>query len=248
MVGESICLAVAGRYLSEEGEFVLNARLASAPPPNDRCVNAQPLAFPDEVVAENFASRPESGVFPCPSGEFGLWYSFTAPAEGVYKFDTKSTREAQPDIALFSTRGGVVMACSDLPNPAVSARLMAGQQVLVRVSSNVFTRGEVVLSVGPDRPSAVPMDAGVASDDAASIDDAGTPVDDASAAADAAPRADAISSPDAAPRPDAASAIDAGTKDLATEGCSCSEASGAPQIAHLLLGLILLMALRARPR
>jgi len=89
MVGESICLAVAGRYLSEEGEFVLNARLASAPPPNDRCVNAQPLAFPDEVVAENFASRPESGVFPCPSGEFGLWYSFTAPAEGVYKFDAR---------------------------------------------------------------------------------------------------------------------------------------------------------------
>ncbi len=223
MAGESICLAVAGHYLSERGDFVLNASLQPTAPPNDRCESAAALGYPSQVRAENFGARPEPGYFPCSSGEFGLWWSFVAPEDGTYKFDTKDTVEAQPELALFSSCDGQPVACSDIPRPAVSARLARGQRIYVRASSNVFVRGEVVLRVGPVRLAEVP-DAGPA----AGLPDSGAPLDaeeaelpplDASAV-------DVGSAPDAGGRADAGlAAVDAASPDAGVvpeaSGCGC---------------------------
>lgn len=224
MAGESICLAVAGHYLSERGDFVLNASLRPAAPPNDRCESAAALGYPSQVRAENFGARPEPAYFPCSSGEFGLWWSFVAPEEGTYKFDTKDTVEAQPDLALFSSCDGQPVACSDLPRPAVSARLARGQRIYVRASSNVFVRGEIVLRVGPERLAEEP-DAGL---DAGPLD-SGALVD-----AEEAPElppldaaaVDGGSAPDAGGQTeDAGAAVDAGSSDAGilpeASGCGC---------------------------
>jgi MYXO-CTERM domain-containing protein len=150
--GESVCIAVGGNLLSEVGDFTLTAQKLPAHPPNDECDQAGPLSgFPVTVSGENYASRPETLTSACPSGEFALWYSFVAPEDGWYKFDTKQSTETSPDIALYSACGDEPIACSGDPLPVVTREMTAGESVLVRLATNVFLRSEMVLHVGPAR-------------------------------------------------------------------------------------------------
>jgi len=145
--GESVCIAVAGHFLSDAGDFTLHASRLPPPPPNDRCEGALPLV--GTVTGENFSSRPETDVSTsCNVQEFALWYSFTAPADGDYKFDLKQTAPETNgvDIALFDACGPAPAAqCSDASDPAASRHMSAGDTVKVRVSTNVFLRNALVV-------------------------------------------------------------------------------------------------------
>jgi MYXO-CTERM domain-containing protein len=147
--GQSVCIAVAGRYLSEHGAFTLNVSRLPKHPVNDECAGAVVLPFPGKIEADNYASRSEQPATACPSGDLALWYSFTAPADGVYKLDVKDSVETSPDIAVYSSCGGDVLVCSGDPKPAVSLEMKADQTVFVRISTNVFVRAPMVLRVGP---------------------------------------------------------------------------------------------------
>ncbi|MFO0617549.1 MAG: hypothetical protein U0414_33450 [Polyangiaceae bacterium] len=155
--GGSICLAVAGHYLDEHGGFKLNVSAAPGRPPNDHCAGALPLELSLTQSGENYGSEPEAlGDDACPGGEFALWYTFTAPEDGDFKFDTKLTTDAEPGIALYvaSSPDGCngpleKIACSEDPNPAVTRTMSAGEQVWIRVGTNVFTRGPIAVRVGP---------------------------------------------------------------------------------------------------
>lgn len=152
MKDESVCLAVGGHSLSEVGSFELSAKKAPDHPPNDHCDLAQVLtSFPVEVEGENYTSRAETLTDPCPTGEFALWYSFTAPEDGWFKFDTKESSETSPDIALHSTCDGAVLECSADPWPVVTRLMTKDETVLVRLSTNVFWRSPMTLRIGPER-------------------------------------------------------------------------------------------------
>lgn len=148
--GQSVCVAVAGNYLSEDGAFTLNVSKQPDAPANDRCEGAKTLPFPGKIEAENYAARPELPAGTCPFGDFALWYTFTAPADGVYKFDVKDSVETSPDIALYDACGGEPVVCSTDPKPAVSRAMTKGQTSLVRVSTDVWWRSPMVLRVGPE--------------------------------------------------------------------------------------------------
>lgn len=155
MKDESVCLAVGGHLLSEIGDFQLSATKAPDHPPNDHCDLAEVLSgFPVEVEADNYTSRVEALTDPCPTGEFALWYSFTAPVDGWFKFDTKESTETSPDIALYSTCDGAVLECSSDPLPVVSRQMTKDETVLVRLSTNVFWRSPMVLRIGPEHDEA----------------------------------------------------------------------------------------------
>ncbi|MFO0727538.1 MAG: hypothetical protein U1E65_27420 [Myxococcota bacterium] len=252
MVGDSVCLAVGGHYLSEYGDFRLNIQLANPPPPNDRCATAIPLQFPDEVYAENFSARPESTGLICPSDEFALWYRFQAPEDGDFKFDTKETREAQPDLAIFDHCDGNVLSCSQEPRPVLWRHLRRGEEVWIRVASNVFVRGAIDLRVGPDRPLQPQSDAGVM--DGAEAEDASAPdvaLPDLGASADAGIDGATLMNPgqDAgASTPDAGSPPDGGAQE-GGGGCGCSGISGNPasgSISEVILLAVFPLVIAAR--
>jgi MYXO-CTERM domain-containing protein len=151
MKDESVCVGVGGNKLSEFGDVTLTAKKLPDHPPNDHCDTPQVLTdFPAEVTGENYSSRAETLTEACPTGEFALWYSFTAPEDGWFKFDTKLSTETSPDIALYATCGGAVLECSGDPLPAVSRQMTKDETVLVRLSTNVFLRSPMVLRVGPE--------------------------------------------------------------------------------------------------
>ncbi|MCC6622930.1 MAG: hypothetical protein IT385_16845 [Deltaproteobacteria bacterium] len=160
--GTRVCIAVAGHYLSEEGEVRLNVSRLGARPPNDDCAGALPITVGPPVLGVNIASEPsEPPSAGCPWDVFALWYTFEAPADGLYKFDTKAVYESWPDIALYATcEATETLACSVEAQPAVHLEMRAGDEVRVRVSTSVWWRGTVPLRVGPVREGAGDGDGG----------------------------------------------------------------------------------------
>ncbi len=150
--GTSLCIAVAGRYLSEEGDTVLNVTRLGDPPENDSCDLAREISVGETAVQDNYTAAPANVVGACPVGNFPLWFSFTAPVSGLYKLDTKASIETSPDIAVYdSCSAATPIACSIDPKPAVFASLEAGQSVRIRASTDVFWRSEMAVRVGPMR-------------------------------------------------------------------------------------------------
>ncbi len=149
--GESLCIAVAGRYLSEHGSFVLDVSELGPPPANDTCEGAIPIQAGQQIEGENYAATPTPTGLACPSGAFALWYSFTAPADGLYKVDTKESADTSPEVAIYDRCGGEARDCSAELRPSVPVEMVEGQTILVRLSTDVFWRSPMVLRVGPDR-------------------------------------------------------------------------------------------------
>jgi len=152
--GARVCIAVAGHHLSEAGAITLNVSRLGAAPINDECAGALPVTIGPPTFGINIASVPtEPPGDGCPWDVFALWYTFTAPADGLYKFDTKGGYDSWPDIALYdgcdATRP---VACSVENQPTVHLDMRAGQTVWVRTSTSVWWRGTIPLRVGPARP------------------------------------------------------------------------------------------------
>lgn len=157
--GKSYCIAIGGYYLSEHGGYTLKVDTMPDHPENDRCDHALAMGYPDTIEAENYAVRSDGTFGPCPAGDFPLWYSFTAPADGLYKFDGKQTTETQPDVAVYADCLGTQLACSIDQNPSASVTLTEGQEVFVRISTDGSIRSPMVLHVGPE-PTAPPEETG----------------------------------------------------------------------------------------
>lgn len=150
--GTTLCFAVAGHMLSEEGDITFNVSRLGEPPANDHCEAAMPIEVGAAVLEDNSTSKPVDVSTACPVGNFPLWFSFTAPADGLYKFDTKDSKESSPDIAIYDACGSAQpIDCSIDPMPTVEASLQEGQTVLVRASTDVFWRAEMAIRVGPSR-------------------------------------------------------------------------------------------------
>lgn len=148
--GTRLCFAVAGHLLSEEGGITFNVSRMGDPPPNDRCEGALTMEIGPPLLGDNFTSKPVDVTTSCPVGNFPLWFTFTAPAEGLYKFDTKESKESSPDIAVYdSCDTEQPIDCSIDPLPTVAAFLQEGQTVYVRASTDVFWRAEMAIRVGP---------------------------------------------------------------------------------------------------
>ncbi|HEY4222057.1 MAG TPA: hypothetical protein VGO62_11955, partial [Myxococcota bacterium] len=150
--GTSLCVAVAGRFLSDGGDFTLSATLEAAHPQNDECEGALPLV--DVVHGDNFASRSVSvATDACQTEDRALWYVYQAPADGQphdVKFDSKVDDDAQPDLSLFHGCGQAPFACElDHPHPSISTVLNSGEKVFVRASTNVFLRKPMSIRASP---------------------------------------------------------------------------------------------------
>ncbi|MFO0746678.1 MAG: hypothetical protein U1F43_13555 [Myxococcota bacterium] len=263
-----LCIGVAGHYLSEEGGVRVNVSRLGAPPANDSCDAAVPIAVGDPVFGENFAAVPLAAPGQCPLySEFALWYAFTAPADGDYKFDTKASVESSPDVALYDHCGAAVpLACSMEPQPSVHLAMTEGQTVLVRLSTDVFWRSRIAVRVGPVRDDAGPVEG---DGDAVEEVDEAEPVEAVEAVESVEP-ADVVEAVDAtaeevdatAEEVDAVEAVDAASEEAdagaesAAEaelvqadagGCGCGAAgSGASNGLAALLALGGLGALRRR--
>ncbi|MFO0555522.1 MAG: hypothetical protein U0271_44505 [Polyangiaceae bacterium] len=221
--GTSVCIAVAGRYLSEEGDVTLRVSRLPPPPDNDHCEGAEPISIGAPTIGDNVSSTPVDSPGLCPTGNFPLWYSFTAPADGIYKFDTKASVESAPDIALYTDCSeAAALACSTEPFPAVDRVMTAGETVRVRVSTDVFWRGDVAVRVGPTRTTEAGMGG---SGGASQVGGGGAGNAGGSGGGGASP----------------------GVGD--EDGCACRAAAPASGRAHLFAATILaLLALRRRPR
>lgn len=159
--GTSFCVAVAGHFRSETGGVTLDIAPLEAPPPNDDCADASPIQLGEQVFGRNYASVPVDITGACPGGNFALWYTFTAPHDGLFKFDTKTGDDgfdAWPDLALYDGCGPLdaALACSQDAHPSLAHDMRAGDTVMIRVSTVLVWRGTVPLHVGPAAAPAEP--------------------------------------------------------------------------------------------
>jgi len=156
--GTSLCVAVGGYFLDEFGDFRLNVSTPLAPPANDTCEKAAGLGIGEPVYGSNVSATPIAPVGACPFGEFALWYRFTAPADGEYKFDVKASTESSPDIALYDDCDTTTpLACDTNPWPAVHLDMVQGQTVRVRIATDVFWRNVMAVRVTPLREPDAPV-------------------------------------------------------------------------------------------
>ncbi|MFO0749670.1 MAG: hypothetical protein U1F43_28970 [Myxococcota bacterium] len=233
--GTRLCVAVAGRFLSEEGGVTLKVSTLGAPPVNDQCADALPIEVGAAVFGENYASVPVDITSACPGGNFALWYAFTAPADGLYKLDTKAGRDSWPDLAVYADCAAAEpVACSVEAQPAVSLHLARGQSVRVRVSTDVWWRGTLPLRVS------------------AAYDDAPVPPDEGGAAVGAEGGAGVVDERGAAVVDEGgAEVVDEGGAEVGTmdnQGCGCGAAGAGPVDGALALAVLMLLRARARPR
>lgn len=130
--GQAITAVVEG-YLGDVGDVALTVdRLTGSCP--DQVLGPQPLPFivPGSTAAADEASAGSCGGLGSPDHSF-LW---TAPADGVYRFDTEGSAF---DTVVYLLDGGCMgpeLACNDDaggPAAAAAAALVAGQTIVIAV-------------------------------------------------------------------------------------------------------------------
>ncbi len=124
------------------------ATRANAQPANDLCANAQPVTVSGLGVAVtiNGTTLNATSDFPQTCGlsdDQDVWYSFTAPAAGIWTFDTINSVLFDTTLALYSSCGGTQLACNDdidFANgyywSAITMTMALNQTVKIRVSAN----------------------------------------------------------------------------------------------------------------
>jgi subtilisin-like proprotein convertase family protein len=107
-------------------------------PVGQACANPIVLNLGD-VVAGDLSNSVINSTISCSSGVKGLWYSFTAPADGSYLFSSAlvTGTGANPSLGLFSTCGGTSIACV---NPC-SGTLATSTQSMTTGQTIVFRAG-----------------------------------------------------------------------------------------------------------
>ena len=114
-----------------------NTTCSPSPCPGQSCASPIVLTLGNPVGGDLAASTSNSTIT-CSTGAKGLWYSFTAPADGAYNINSTLTGGAgNPSLGVFSSCG-VEVACN---NPCagtstdVLQTLTAGQQIVFRAGS-----------------------------------------------------------------------------------------------------------------
>ncbi len=136
------------RHLGAAMGLTFTAGAAPAQPANNFCANAQVITVPgmNTAVTTSGTSIGATSDLPqsCGLGDtLDVWYSFTAPAAGLWYFDTFNSVLFDTTLALYNSCGGARIACNDDIDAAngsfwsaVSMTLTANQTVKIRVSAN----------------------------------------------------------------------------------------------------------------
>jgi hypothetical protein len=151
--GQQILVRVGG-YNERVGEYTLQVA-APGVSPNNLCVNAIPVTV-GSSTAGNTNGATNDGTASCGGNQSGpdVWYSFTAPSNGTFQFDTCATLNHDSVLSLFDGCGGAQISCEDSSGCSISptsatiiTQLELGQEVLVRVSGSNRRTGPFVLNV-----------------------------------------------------------------------------------------------------
>jgi hypothetical protein len=110
-----------------------------APPSNDTCSNALPVSV-GTFTFDNRVANTDGVALCAPGSSNDLWFAFTAPASGPFRFRTERSTSGlvYAAVSLHSTCGGPAVACKSSQNgiaPSIDYGMAAGQTVLVRVAS-----------------------------------------------------------------------------------------------------------------
>jgi hypothetical protein len=138
---------------------------ALVPPANDQCSGALPIA---SGRTHGSTLGAELGIDSTPCGfqdVRDVWYTFAAPAAGVWTFDTAATTGMQGvSLAAYESCGGALITCAEFNADFTNYRarmelpLAAGQTALVRVSGALGEFGGFTIDVaGPIQLSSPPL-------------------------------------------------------------------------------------------
>ncbi len=120
----------------------------SAQPANDLCSQAQIVSVPGLGVAVTINGSTLNATSDISqtcglSDNVDVWYSFTAPAAGLWTFDTINSILFDTSLAIYSSCGGTRLACNDdidFANnyywSAITMTMSLNQTVKIRVSAN----------------------------------------------------------------------------------------------------------------
>jgi hypothetical protein len=112
------------------------ARTSCSPNPCPGQSCASPIALTVNVtVPGDLALSVSTSTISCSTGTHGLWYSFTAPADGTYAFNsTQTSGTGNPSLGLFGPCGTELACANPCGGTSTSATLAmtSGQQVVFR--------------------------------------------------------------------------------------------------------------------
>jgi hypothetical protein len=151
--GQQILVRVSG-YNERAGEYILQVA-APGVSANDSCANAIPVTVGSSTNGNTIGAT-NDGTASCGGNQSGpdVWYSFIAPSNGFFQFDTCANLNHDSVLSLFDACGGTQIACEDSSGCAISptsatiiTQLELGQRVLVRVSGSNRRSGPFTLNV-----------------------------------------------------------------------------------------------------
>lgn len=129
-----------------------------AQPVNDDCASATVVTSPGTYTSTT-AGASGFSASPCgaPSDFFDVWYMFTSPVTGAYRFDMQlSPGYVSATLALYDTCDGAALICDDGPDsgptagkPEINYQVEAGRTILIRVAMCCGDQWPFTLRVGP---------------------------------------------------------------------------------------------------
>jgi hypothetical protein len=136
---------------------------ALAQPPNNLCTSAANLSFPGTVTGTSVGSTSDLPYSSCAftqTDDRDVWYRFTAPSAGTYRFDTNGS-VGLPDttLSIFTAcpTGGAELACDDDSGDGlwseISLAMTSGQSVRIRVAGWNHLVGGFTLRVSGGQPA-----------------------------------------------------------------------------------------------
>jgi len=149
LAADQTVIVVVDGFALAPGDFVLSVRPGDVECPREAIV-AVPAVVKDNTAIGFDAFDPACGSFDARD----LAYTFTAPIDGEYTFDTFGSSFDTVLAVLDGTCGGAELACnhdatgSDVGESGVVVPLVAGQTVTVVVEGVFGAMGDILLSVG----------------------------------------------------------------------------------------------------
>jgi hypothetical protein len=152
--GQQILIRVSG-YNNRVGSYTLQVVPPGPTPANDSCGNATTVLVGSSTQGSTINAT-NDGLSSCGAAQNGpdVWYSFTAPSNGFFQFDTCATLNHDSVLSVFDACGGAEIVCDNSSGCSISpltaasiVQLESGQTVLLRVSGNNRRTGPFVLNV-----------------------------------------------------------------------------------------------------
>jgi len=137
--GATYFLLVWGDAASFVGAFNLCLE-EFVPPANDDCADAIPVAVgavgscPANAINGSNLGAIDDGGFSCDASvNFGVWYSFVAPASGSINIQVGDLGPGNPEAAILDGCGGTEVWCSTAPDDVIVPGLTPGATYLLNV-------------------------------------------------------------------------------------------------------------------